>query len=183
MKYRELFENVFINWETVASEAFTRDLDVLSHQPRTRKLTLEPYLKCLPKADYVQIILNEVRRLAEGSETYSPTTSQLYRELGSRVYSRYQVQRKIKDRVLEKICKIQNSYVEWYANGNNGVLNTRQIWQWLAYNNVEGASIDGAFHHAWPTSTMISIGEFLYKIIMHDLKINVNITHTNTKKE
>lgn len=33
----------------------------------------------------------EIRKLAEGSETFSPTTGQLYRELGSQVRARYNI--------------------------------------------------------------------------------------------
>lgn len=110
---------------------------------------------------------------------------QLYRELGSKVYARYQVQRKIRDGVLKKVCQIQDSYCDWFSRnlGSGGPLNTRQKWQWISHDFQNGPSVNGAFHHNWPATTMVAIGEFLYKIIMHDLKINVNIIRTNTTKE
>lgn len=131
------------------------------------------------------MIFNEVRRLAEGSETYSPTINQLYRELGSRVYARYLVQRKIRDGVLKKVCNVQEMYCNWYAehHGKGGSQNIRQKWQWLAHERQDGASVNGAFHHNWPATTMMAVGEFLYRIIMHDFKIDVNIIkNRNTKK-
>lgn len=187
LTYRQLLDNVLENWKNVAFTSFKRDLEALTAQPRmgTKTLALDPYLRCLPVDDYILVILNEVRRLAEGSETYSPTVNQLYRELGSRVYARYQVQRKIKDGVLKKVCNIQQMYCDWYVeyHGTGSSLNTRQQWQWLAHERRDGASVHGAFHHSWPSTTMIAVGEFLYKIIMHDFKIDVNIIKNNSTEE
>lgn len=93
--------------------------------------------------------------------------------------------RKQRDGVLEKVCNIQDKYCEWYAEhyGKGSTLNTRQQWQWFAHSQQTGASVHGVYHHAWPSTTMIAIGEFLYKIIMHDLKIDVNIMKSSSSKE
>lgn len=62
LHYRKLLDKVLNEWEQVATKAFQRDLDILIAQPRqgSKTLTLDPYLRCLPISDYINVILNEV---------------------------------------------------------------------------------------------------------------------------
>ena len=46
------------------------------------------YLKALDPSQYVDILLQEIYKLAEGSETFSPTVGQLFRELGQKMQTR-----------------------------------------------------------------------------------------------
>lgn len=88
-------------WEKAALEGFNRDLATLT--ARRSALSLEPYLRSIPAKDFVQIIVDEAKKIGQGSETYSPTCQQLYKELGLKVYSRYKVLRKQKLAVLDKV--------------------------------------------------------------------------------
>lgn len=54
-----------------------------------RTVNIYPYLRTLNTEQYVDIILQEVRKLAEGSETFSPSLNLLYRNLGNQVKLRY----------------------------------------------------------------------------------------------
>lgn len=51
-------------------------------------MTYLVYLKALDTGQYADILLKEIKILAEGSETFSPTVTQLYRELGNKVRTR-----------------------------------------------------------------------------------------------
>lgn len=87
----------------------------------------------------------EIRKLAEGSETYSPSVSQLYRELGTKVLSRYQVLYKKEKGILEKVRQLYDDYLEWYLDTSVGtqipnatgpsykIRNSRQKWQDLLF--------------------------------------------------
>lgn len=80
--------------------------------------------------------IQEIRKLAEGSETYSPTVSQLYRELGAKVLSRYQVLYKKDKGILEKVQQLYADYIKWYLNPSKfdrHVQNPRQKWQELLF--------------------------------------------------
>lgn len=99
--YRKVFEEHVGMWEKAALQAFNRDISTLSAQ--RHPLNLEPYLRCIPARDFVKIIVEEAKKIALGSETYSPTVNLLYRDLGSRVYARYKVLRKQKSGVLDKV--------------------------------------------------------------------------------
>lgn len=46
------------------------------------------YLKTLNASEYSDILVKEIYKLAEGSETFSPTVGQLYKELGQKVQHR-----------------------------------------------------------------------------------------------
>lgn len=188
LRNREVWTEHTKLWETAAGEAFNRDLLALSAQRSA--LNNDLYLRSIPVKDIITIIVDEAQKLAQGSETYSPTTTMLYRELGSKVYARYKVLKKQKTGVLDKIIKVHNKYVENYAESHRklnvlpedvDVLNGRQKWQWAEHSfKHEGATIP-MDHQEWTPAALMAIGKFLYNIIMHDLKIDVNSLRANSK--
>lgn len=180
-RYRKILEEHYAMWEKEATIAFIRDLSALS--AKRSALNMEPYLRCIPIKDFVFIIVEEARKMSQGSETYSPTVSMLYRELGNKVYARYRVINKEKTGVLKKICHIHTTYCKEYAalHPKLDVLpkgevktNTRQVWQTLEYNLKNTGSTLDMDHQEWVPTTLKFVGKFLYHIVMHDLKIDVN---------
>lgn len=101
MKYRKSFDTLLNVWREEALTAFNRDLNALT--ARRGSLTLEPYMRCIPVKDFITIIVEEAIKIAQGSETYSPTVHQLYRDLGYKVYEKFRILRKQKCGVLEKV--------------------------------------------------------------------------------
>lgn len=99
--YRKVFDEHVALWEKAAMEAFNRDLAALSAQRNA--LSMEPYMRCIPAKDFVNIIVEEAKKIALGSETYSPTVNLLYKDLGTKVYARYKVLKKQKSGVLDKV--------------------------------------------------------------------------------
>nr|CAI5825022.1 unnamed protein product [Callosobruchus analis] len=85
-RYRQTLEQHYKMWEKAALTAFLRDLSTLSAQRSV--MSMEPYLRSIPVKDFVTIIVEEAKRMAQNSETYSPTVKMLYKELGGRVYAR-----------------------------------------------------------------------------------------------
>jgi len=122
-----------------------------------RNVNIYPYLRVLNTEQYVDIIIQEVRKLAEGSETFSPTVNLLYRNLANQVrlryyiiikynkvknytliifYSqiRYQIKYKKNTKILEKVKAVYSDYCSWYINSENcDSQNTRQKWQQLVH--------------------------------------------------
>lgn len=186
--YRKIFDEHVALWENAALEGFNRDLATLTAQRNA--LSMEPYMRCIPTKDFVKIIVEEAKNIALGSETYSPTVGFLYKDLGSKVYARYKILRKQKSGVLEKVSDIHTKFCHDYAvkHGELGVLpktelkvNSRQTWQLLEHSmKREGSSID-LDHQEWVPAALVNIGKFLYHIVMHDLKINVNCMRQNIK--
>lgn len=172
-------------WKIDIIKAFERDLNSLRQQTQSkhnRSINLLPYLKALDVNEYVNILLREVRKLAEGSETFSPTVGQLYRELGQRVQTRFQVINKANNGILSKLGDVYNKYTEDLVDANR-IDNSRQSWQRIVHENRSiGPSIDYN-DKTWPTPIIISVGRFLYHILMHDVRIDVNATRMNAKSK
>ncbi|XP_018323984.1 DNA-directed RNA polymerase, mitochondrial [Agrilus planipennis] len=180
-QFRKVLKQHFKMWEESALDGFNRELAALT--ARRSVLNMEPYLRAIPTKEYIKIVLEEAKKLAQGSETYSPTVNQLYREMGNRVYSKYKVLSKEKAGVLDKVLNIHTEYCKQYVNEHQKLgslpdhekkINSRQRWQLIEYSlKSEGASsvVD---HNEWVPTVLTFIGKFLYHIVMYDIKIDVN---------
>jgi len=77
------------HWKETIRIAISRDLESIRAQHNClksyRNVNIYPYLRVLSTEQYVDIIIQEVRKLAEGSETFSPTIHMLYRNLANQV--------------------------------------------------------------------------------------------------
>lgn len=111
--YRKVFDEHIQLWEKAALEAFNRDLAALSAQRNA--LSMEPYMRCISAKDFVKIIVEEAKKIALGSETYSPTVNLLYKDLGHKVYARYKVLRKQKSGALDKVNNFLVNFL-WVFN-------------------------------------------------------------------
>ncbi|CAL8101094.1 unnamed protein product [Orchesella dallaii] len=191
--YRKLLQETEERWAEAIKEAIERNFRTLLHQGMKQKycrtIGLYPFLKVLQPDDYVELIKQEIRKLAEGSETYSPSVTQLYREFGSKVLSRYQVIYKKEKGILEKVHRLYHEYINWYINTTNSnqkaseTKNARHKWQDLIYDpKCTGPHVDIG-ELAWPNSVLSSIGRVLYGIVMRDIKINSQAMKLNSKTE
>ncbi|KAG5895035.1 hypothetical protein JTB14_014773 [Gonioctena quinquepunctata] len=187
-RYRVVLEEHYQMWEESALKAFNRDLATLSAQRSA--MNMEPYMRCIPVKDYIAIIVDEAKKLAQGSETYSPTVYMLYKDMGSKVYARYKILSKQKTGVLDKITEIHNTYCSDYAASHeildvsphkNVNVNSRQIWQWIEHSKLNRGATLTMDHQEWVPTTLQFIGKFLYHIVMYDLKVDVNALRNNTK--
>lgn len=139
-------------------------------------------MRALDVQQYAEILLKEIRLLSEGSETYSPTVGQLYRELGQKAQIRYQIEMKKRNGVLEKTTEIFDSYCEKLAACNEND-NPRQSWQRIVYLNRENGPSMDIMERPWPMTVLVGVGRFLYNILMRDIKIDINIVRTNSKHQ
>ncbi|XP_066246589.1 DNA-directed RNA polymerase, mitochondrial [Euwallacea similis] len=179
--YRLRLEEHYKSWAESTQEAFKRDLASVS--AKKHALTLEPYLRCVPSSDIVEIIVQEAKRIAQGSETYSPEVHLLHKMLGAKLYMRYKIVRKQKTGVLDQTMEIHKKYCQNYATSftkledvpcGEDFKHPRIQWQLLEHEQCKnGATLDMA-HQPWAPGTLISLGRFLYHIIIHDLKVDVN---------
>lgn len=60
-------------------------------------------------------------------------------------------------------------------------INSRQHWQLIEHSLKGKGSSSVLDHQKWVPTIMVNIGKFLYHIVMHDLKINVNAMRANSK--
>ncbi|XP_045500469.1 DNA-directed RNA polymerase, mitochondrial isoform X2 [Colias croceus] len=185
--YRELLSEAENEWRGVIKEAFIRNLSTLKSRSNASHsaITLYPYLKVLEVDEFVEIVMNEITKLVDGSETYSPTLKLLQRDLGVQVYNKYQIEQFKKNGVLQKIENVYEKYCKWYLerhplDDTGRPYNSRQAWQLLVHQNREGASLD-IEETPWSTEIRQNIGKFLYNIIINDVKIDVNLFKPKSK--
>ncbi|XP_049876277.1 DNA-directed RNA polymerase, mitochondrial [Pectinophora gossypiella] len=180
--YRKKLEETENEWRVVIRQAFVRNLGTLRSQSNASHsaITLYPYLKVLSEDQFVELMMGELSKLVDGSETYSPTLKLLQRDLGTQVYHKYQIEQFRRNGVLDKISRLYEQYCEWYMTRGSDALNPRQAWQTIVHNNRDGASLDME-EAPWPVEMRQNIGKFLYNIIINDVKIDVNMFKNNAK--
>ncbi|KAL1494494.1 hypothetical protein ABEB36_010085 [Hypothenemus hampei] len=186
--YRETLNDHYKLWSEAAFEAFIRDLSTVAAQRSA--FNLEPYLRSIPVKDIVEIIVQEATKMAQSSETYSPEVYLLYKMLGSKVYNRYRVICKEKTGVLDKTLSIHKKFCENYAVAHTELdcvpdqeqhMNLRSQWQFIEHEQCQNSVTLSMGHQPWVPVTLTAIGKFLYHIIMHDLKIDVNSLRSKSK--
>ncbi|XP_068140133.1 DNA-directed RNA polymerase, mitochondrial [Drosophila tropicalis] len=184
-KCRERLKELEQNWRKQISVAIVRDMNTLRAQVRFKPhgyMNYYTYLKVLDTSHYTDIVIKELYKLAEGSETFSPTVGQLYKELGQKVQRRYQIEQKKHNGTLEKIGEIYSSYCDIWDSGRTQD-NTRQIWQRLVHEQrkIGGPSMDLP-EIPWPSNVLTGVGRFLYNILMRDIKIDSHIMRQNNRQ-
>ncbi|XP_055386040.1 DNA-directed RNA polymerase, mitochondrial [Condylostylus longicornis] len=180
-QYRKKYDDLNALWKSQICAAISRDLNALKAQARHKPnglMTYYVYLKTLDSRQLADILLQEIKKLAEGSESFSPTVGQLYKELGQKVQTKYHIESKKQNGVLEKTGNIYREYCESVRN-RNGDSNTRQIWQKLIHENRSWGPSMNINETPWPNNVLINVGKFLYNILIRDIKIDSNILKNN----
>ncbi|XP_065215775.1 DNA-directed RNA polymerase, mitochondrial [Planococcus citri] len=188
-QYRAKWRELEDMWRMSIREALQRDLELMKIQQNSTKscygINIYPYLKALTHEQFVDIILQEIRRLVQGSETFSPNLRVLYKQLGHQVRLKYQIKHRQQHGIMDKIENVYKNYCKWYLNPelNSKSLNTRHQWQNLLHSTAsEGASLDDK-EELWPPGVVHEIGKFLYNIIIKDVKTDVNCLKQNSTPE
>lgn len=179
LQYRQRLDELHKRWRETIISSFNRNYNVLRAEDMRMRggQSLLPYLRSLETEQYANIILSEIRRLTDGSESYSPYISQLYRCLGEKVEMRYHMEQKLKLGVLQKTSDIYEQYCDVMIAGNSSD-NSRQCWQRLVHkSNESGPSVN--FHsQSWNLPVKLAVGRFLYSIIIRDLKLDLQYLRT-----
>ncbi|XP_016945541.3 DNA-directed RNA polymerase, mitochondrial [Drosophila suzukii] len=182
-KCRERLKELEETWRKQISSAIVRDLNTLRAQVRFKPhgfMNYYTYLKTLDTSHFADILIKELYKLAEGSETFSPTVGQLYKQLGQKVQQRYQIEQKKHNGTLEKIGEIYSSYCELWDSGKSQD-NTRQAWQRLVHEQRESGPSMDLPEVPWPSNVLTGVGRFLYNILMRDIKIDAHIMRQKSK--
>lgn len=181
---RKKLADLHHQWRSQFLAAFYRDLNTVraqAHCKGNRSISLFPYLRSMEPEEYLEILMNEIRTLAAGSESFSPTIGQLYKQIGQKVQYRYHMQRKQRNGILDKTNAIYAEYCQ-ALSGQQSSDNPRQCWQRLVHHaQTDGGPSMNIHDRVWPTAVLISVGRFLYQILIRDIKIDVNYIRNNTK--
>ncbi|XP_076661503.1 mitochondrial RNA polymerase [Halictus rubicundus] len=175
-EYREKVDELENYWKEVASVAFERNLKCLKEQERhsfNSLMVLSPFLEVLDKEHYLNAIIREVRKVANGSETFSMALNLLHIDIGMNIYKKYEIQSKEKNGVIDKIVKIYQKYLKWYLHPESverfANMNNRTVWQYFERQEENIGSSLNTMCYSWPKDVIANVGKFLYNIILNDL--------------
>ncbi|XP_042650289.1 DNA-directed RNA polymerase, mitochondrial isoform X5 [Tyto alba] len=175
IKARKLLATLRSKWHNSILRALQKSKHNMS-KPRTASAynTLYPYLCVLPDKEYVGIMLQILNTISPHGEFLSV----LARELGSKVYNKYIIQRKLRSRQLEKVQEIYKDYVHLLANDSQpDKYLPREYWEKLVAKAGFGPSLnlkDGS----WPCVLIMRLGMHLLEILVQTVKVPRNTFNT-----
>lgn len=181
--YQQKLNDLYAQWHAEICAAFKRNLALSQHNMNSKhsnKINIYPYLCLLKPEQYAEILIDELKLLGEASLTYSSTTLQMAADLGRKIQLRYQCEMKEKNGVTQKITELYDGYCDGIAQGFTSD-NPRQLWQRLIYHNTGNGPSWNVPDVTWPWPVLSDIGQFLYKILLHDIKIDIHTLRRNSK--
>lgn len=174
---REKLEALEKKWEKDLLNAFERYLAVAQHKMYLKKpdrVNLYPYLSLLKPEQYVNILMDELRTLGEGSCAYTATTLQLNGQIGRKVQNRYKMERLHELGIADKVLRMHTKYREILCSGDTND-NPRQLWQRINYaERGVGPDIDIP-DIAWPWPVVCDVGKFLFNLVLNVIKIDADL--------
>ncbi|XP_037513108.1 DNA-directed RNA polymerase, mitochondrial [Rhipicephalus sanguineus] len=183
LQMRKQVQELEASWKVKLKDAFVKNTrSLLSHSYMNRGMSLYPYLCVLEPDAYVNIMLQEVRALAMSSETFSPSLLILHHGVGVKVMTRYMTAVKERNGIASKVSALYDKYLEYCLEPELwSTYTARECWQRLNTENCEGPSLDVEISH-WPFHAAVGIGRFLYDIIFHEVKIDINAMRPSSTK-
>lgn len=175
--HRELLEKLTNQWRIDIANSIRKKLGILQHKMKinsTQTVNIYPYMRLLTPEQYTEILLDELKSLAQGCELYSPTVVQIYGNLGLKVMHRYHIKMREQKGANKKVHQLYKTYREILCSGNCPD-NPRQLWQRIVHHAREtGPCI---FHRdiVWSWPVRCDVGRTLFKILLENVKIDVNL--------
>uniref|UniRef100_A0A803VEN1 DNA-directed RNA polymerase n=1 Tax=Ficedula albicollis TaxID=59894 RepID=A0A803VEN1_FICAL len=172
VKARELLGTLRSQWHDAILQALQNSKRSMVRPKRLSKYSvLYPYLCLLPDEDYVDIMLQILNDLSPQGESLAV----LARELGSKVYDRYIIQRKLRSCQLEKVQKIYENYIELLAKDSQPKQYLpREYWEKLVAEAGFGPSLSlkGC---SWPCVLLMRLGMHMLELLVKAVKVPRNI--------
>ncbi|GAV03670.1 hypothetical protein RvY_14063-2 [Ramazzottius varieornatus] len=182
--YRQKLEGMKKEWARCLRSAYDRNFELLKQQFRQQKgVSIYPYLCALNREECVEALMEEIIRLAQGSEGYSPTTLILYMQMGNKMMNRYLIKCKEKYQLIDKLEKTYTEYLKYFGDKQLvSKYNCRQYWQKIEHDMKFGVRTDLA-DHLWPRSVIVRVGKFLYDMIINEIKVDTTVLRPVSTKQ
>ncbi|XP_053228748.1 DNA-directed RNA polymerase, mitochondrial isoform X1 [Podarcis raffonei] len=140
-------------------------------QRNSGQLNLYPFLCVLKDEEYVDVLMRSLNQLSPQGESLLV----LARELGSKVYSKFMLQKKSRSRLVEKIQRLYDKYVQLLAKDTqpDGYL-PREYWEKLAAEDGCSPSLV-CKEQPWPHALLVQLGLHLVELLVQVLKMESNL--------
>ncbi|NXP91660.1 RPOM protein, partial [Passerina amoena] len=172
IKARELLGTLRSQWRDAILQALQNSKRSMARPKRTSKYNvLYPYLCLLPDEEYVDIMLQILNDLSPQGESLAV----LARELGSKVYDRYIIQRKLRSGQLEKVQQVYESYIQLLAKDSQPKQYLpREYWEKLVAEAGFGPSLN-LKSCTWPCVLLMRLGMHMLELLVKAVKVPRNI--------
>ena len=169
---RKIWDKHEIEWRNVLKEKIAGNLLIYKNRHmELQGINIYPYLVSVDTNDLIEIVIQHLTNLDCITDQHSPPSSVLFRALGARVEAKYLTNALIKNGSFTDRNKVYNRYLDDIVRpqaNNSRVLMLRRAREL-------GVSIDSDYREmVWPAPVLLSVGRFLYEIILNDLKVDAN---------
>ncbi|CAM4628157.1 DNA-directed RNA polymerase, mitochondrial isoform X1 [Lepidochelys kempii] len=168
IKARELLTTLRSEWRKSLLQTL-RESKIHMANRRSWQMSLYPYLCLLEDEEYVDIMLQSLSSLPPQGESLLV----LAKELGTKIYNKYAVRKKLRSRLVEKIRKIYDEYVQLLAK--DAQLDSylpREYWEKLEASS--GSSLLSK-DCTWPHILMVQLGTHMVELLVQVIKVQSNI--------
>ncbi|KAF7237044.1 DNA-directed RNA polymerase, mitochondrial [Varanus komodoensis] len=132
---------------------------------------LLPFLCLLEDKVYVDILVQAASQIPPQGESLTTFA----RDLGTKVFNKYTLQKKSRSRVVEKMQQVYKGYVQLLAKDSKpDNLLPREYWEQLA---TEAGCSPSLFKQElpWPHSLLVQVGLHLVELLVQELKMQSNL--------
>nr|XP_048686682.1 DNA-directed RNA polymerase, mitochondrial isoform X4 [Caretta caretta] len=168
IKARELLTTLRSEWRKSLLQTL-RESKIHMANRRSWQMSLYPYLCLLEDEEYVDIMLQSLSSLPPQGESLLV----LAKELGTKIYNKYAVRKKLRSRLVEKIRKTYDEYVQLLAK--DAQLDSylpREYWEKLEASS--GSSLLSK-DCTWPHILMVQLGTHMVELLVQVIKVQSNI--------
>ncbi|KAL6107719.1 polrmt [Pungitius sinensis] len=171
-KMRKLLADHRAQWQKILLQALRESKRILANtNTKDYRLNLYPYLCVLEDGEYVDIMIQSVASLPPSGESLKI----LGRDLGHRVYTKYCVQQKQQNQVVEKLRNIYSAYTDLLAKDTKEcVVLPSEYWAKLERDESSGPSLQGGETH-WPYIVSVELGTYMVDLMVKNLKMNSDV--------
>ncbi len=144
-------------------------LTVRAAMPET-PMTVYPFFKVLAPEDYVSIIIQELRKLLQMSETFSQSVTSVQANIGGEVLDKINVRVKTADDDTKaKFISIYQNYLQWFFN-------PRSTSDWCPRTAFQRSSQRTYVYEAvtWPFPVRLAVGRELLNTIMNRITVTLD---------
>ncbi|NXO73648.1 RPOM protein, partial [Phainopepla nitens] len=172
VKARELLGTLRSQWHDAILQALQSSKRSMARPKRLSKYSiLYPYLCLLPDEEYVDIMLQILNDLSPQGESLAV----LARELGSKVYDRYIIKRKLLSCQLEKVQEIYENYIQLLAKDSQPKQYLpREYWEKLVAEAGFGPSLT-LKNCSWPCVLLMRLGMHMLELLVKAVKVPRNV--------
>lgn len=169
---RKIWDKHEIEWRNVLKEKIAGNLLIYKNRHmELQGINIYPYLVSVDSNDLIDIVIQHLTNLDCITDHHSPPCSVLHRALGARVEAKYLTHVVIKNGTFADRNRIYIRYLEDITRGHE--VNSRVMLSRIA--RELGVDIESDIREMrWPDPVQMSVGRFLYEIILNDLKVNGN---------